>query len=152
MNRVTSTAVLLLAILFVLVAGGCVGPHRGGPMQAHKDLSKGKWELRSSGIAYPPRVYSRFLWDKVGVRVHIYRGKLPKDPDKSIYGYNDVVIAALEGKYGKGVMEKLDDEFNYVMNRDYVPLPKGMKRLEMSSYFMRKDTPKRLPKFVDVSQ
>ena len=152
MNRLMSAAVVLLAVSFALLAGGCVGSRTGGPMQAHKDLANGTWELRSSGIAYPPRIYSKFLWDKVGVRVHIYRGKLPNDPEKSIYGYNDVVIAALEKKYGKGVMEKLDEEFNYVMNRDYVPLPKGVKRLEMSTYFMRKDTPRRLPKFVDVSK
>ncbi|QQE09930.1 hypothetical protein JD969_10400 [Planctomycetota bacterium] len=148
--RLLSWVALSLLAMSCLLMTGCVGSHVGGPMQAHKDVAKGHLELRSSGIAYPPRIYSRFLYDKLGVKVHIYRGKLPKDPNKSIYGYNDVVIRALEKKFGKGVMQKMDEEFNYVTNRDYIPMPKGMKRLQMSSYFLPIDRPNTMPIFSEA--
>ena len=150
MNRINLTTIvfILIAFLYTLTLAGCgTPPHQTGPMQAHLDVMQNKLELRSSGILFPTTLYKRFLRDRLGVCVHVYNKRtLPDDPQKIIFDYNAIVIAELEKRHGKGILQKLDKEFNFITNRDYYQRTPHSHtyKLQMSDFFLPSERPKPL--------
>jgi hypothetical protein len=83
-----------------------------GRRQANVDLKRGCLRVKTWGLPMPSRLISAELYEKrLGVSLCVVGGCVATASDAAErMGYNEVMLAAIENRYGKGIPEKIDQD------------------------------------------
>jgi uncharacterized protein YceK len=83
-----------------------------GRRQANVDLKRGCLKLKTWGLPMPSRLISAELYEKrLGVSMCVVGGCVATVSEAAERtGYNEVMLAAIENRYGKGALEKIDQD------------------------------------------
>ncbi|HEX6728460.1 MAG TPA: hypothetical protein VF074_00540 [Pyrinomonadaceae bacterium] len=92
---------------------GCLfysyGSYYGGRFEAHLDVLSGSYSIRVYGTQDVGIVeYKDILSNEYGIEMVAVGGCLiSRELREKSHGYNDVMEAAIEKRYGKGILERL---------------------------------------------
>jgi len=85
------------------------GAHYGGKFEAHLDVLSGRYSIRVYGTQDVGIVeYKDILSNEYGIEMVAVGGcMISGELREKSHGYNDVMEAAIEKRYGKGILERL---------------------------------------------
>jgi hypothetical protein len=84
----------------------------GGQRLANADMQRGCLRVKTWGLPVPWREISAELYEKrLGVSMCVVGGCVAtRSQSAERTGYNEVMVAAIESRYGKGALEKIDQD------------------------------------------
>lgn len=102
----------IVAGLITFLAGvACYsyGSYYGGKFEAHLDVMSGAFSIRTYGTSDGAIVqYRDILSNEFGIDVIVVGGCIvSRELQEKSRGYNDVMEAAMEKRYGRGILERL---------------------------------------------
>ena len=135
MSRRTTFAIVLVSLTFLCVSNSSAqtihrrsNDYRKGKIEATQDIKRNIYIVKGYGLPFfndypwpsPEDIYQAILKEKYNITIKLIGGCVVDDKTRDyIVGYDDVSIAAMESKWGKGILDAVREQANAEYNQKY---------------------------------